>query len=82
MPADAVVEQEDVNDEDERPSILVVDDDVEIVRYLKTLLGQTYRVRSRFDADGALQAIAKQEPATRRTTFGLSPSRAPIATAR
>ena len=62
VPADAVVEQEDVNDEDERPSILVVDDDVEIVRYLKTLLGQTYRVRSRFDADGALQAIAKQEP--------------------
>ncbi len=48
--------------DDARPSILVVDDDVEIVRYLKALLGQQYNVRACFDVDSALDSISQQEP--------------------
>ena len=61
LQAEVIAEQE-ASDDDERPSILVVDDDVEIVQYLKTLLGQKYHVRARYDVDNALEAIAKQEP--------------------
>ena len=61
LQAEIIAEQEASYD-DERPSILVVDDDVEIVQYLKTLLGNSYHVRARYDVDNALEAIAKQEP--------------------
>ncbi len=54
--------EEEKPEDDSRPTILVVDDDVEIVRYLKALLGQTYHVNASYDVDGALASIAKQEP--------------------
>lgn len=47
---------------DERPSILVVDDDTEIVRYLKMLLRHDYRVRGCYDVDTALSILSENEP--------------------
>lgn len=47
---------------DERPSILVVDDDTEIVRYLKMLLRHDYHVRGCYDVDSALAIITEFEP--------------------
>ena len=58
---DIAAEQEP-DEEDIRPTILVVDDDVEIVHYLKALLHQHYHVRTCFDAESALADIVKQEP--------------------
>ena len=58
---DIAAEQEP-DEEDIRPTILVVDDDVEIVHYLKALLHQHYHVRACFDAESALADIVKQEP--------------------
>ncbi|MCD8209081.1 MAG: response regulator, partial [Bacteroidales bacterium] len=42
--------------------VLVVDDDADIVHYLKMLLSDRYRVIYRFDADSALQAMGKDVP--------------------
>ena len=45
------------------PSILVVDDDSEVVGYLRALLSPHYRVVCRYNADDALKAIAEEPPA-------------------
>ena len=37
------------------PSVLVIDDDVEIVHYVKTLLSAKYQVIGRFDADAGIE---------------------------
>lgn len=50
------------DEDDNRPKILIVDDDTEVVHYLRTLLGATYRVAYRFDAESALKAIREEEP--------------------
>lgn len=47
---------------EERPKILVVDDDPEVVHYLRTLLSPQYRVVYRFDAESALKAARDEEP--------------------
>lgn len=47
---------------DHRPTVLVVDDDTEVVHYLRTLLAPLYRVTYRFDAESALKAIREEEP--------------------
>lgn len=54
------VEQEEYNDN--RPKILIVDDDTEVVHYLRTLLGASYRVIYRFDAESALKTTREEEP--------------------
>ena len=46
-----------------RSTILVVDDDSEVVGYLRALLSPHYRVVCRYNADDALKAIAEEEPA-------------------
>jgi len=48
--------------DDTRPLLLVVDDDVEIVSYLKSLLRHTYRIRTCYDADSAIADIQEEEP--------------------
>ncbi|MBP5419738.1 MAG: response regulator [Bacteroidales bacterium] len=48
-------------DEDKR-TIMVIDDDVEIVHYVKTLLTPTYNVVSRFDAESAINCIREKAP--------------------
>ena len=44
-----------------KPHLLVVDDDVEVIHYLKLLLGQQYRVTCRFDAESALETLQRQD---------------------
>lgn len=51
------------NDEsDNRKRILVVDDDSEVVHYLKTLLSGDYHIITRFDAEAGLKAMQEEEP--------------------
>ena len=50
------------NGADNRPKVLIVDDDTEVVHYLRTLLATDYRVIYRFDAESALKAIREEEP--------------------
>lgn len=54
------IEQEDGSDN--RPKVLIVDDDPEVVHYLRTLLATDYHVIYRFDAESALKAIREEEP--------------------
>lgn len=54
--------EEESEEEDARPKILVVDDDTEVVHYLRTLLSPQYRVVYRFDAESALKAAHDEEP--------------------
>ncbi len=48
--------------EDSRPVILVVDDDVEIVNYMRLLLSRDYRVVTCLDAKSALEQMRREEP--------------------
>ena len=43
------------------PNILVVDDEAEIVHYLKTLLGTDYNIISHFDGERALKTMHEEE---------------------
>ena len=51
-----------VDNREHRQTVLVVDDDAEVVHYLDVLLSKDYRVVCRFDADTALEAIRKEVP--------------------
>ncbi len=44
-----------------KPHLLVIDDDVEVIHYLKLLLGQNYNVTCRFDAETALETLQRQD---------------------
>lgn len=44
------------------PTLLLIDDDVEIIHYLKTLLSADYNVICRFDAESALEVIDDKAP--------------------
>ncbi len=46
----------------DKPVVLVVDDDTEMVNYLQTLLMPYYNVIYRFDADSAYKSICENEP--------------------
>lgn len=48
--------------DEKRQTILVVDDDTEVVHYLNALFEPTYNVVCRFDADSALQAMTDEVP--------------------
>ena len=50
------------NSTDNRPKILIVDDDTEVVHYLRTLLASSYHIIYRFDAESALKATREEEP--------------------
>ncbi|BCS85308.1 hybrid sensor histidine kinase/response regulator [Prevotella herbatica] len=47
---------------DGKPTIMVVDDDTEVVNYLQTLLVPYYNVVYRFDAESAYKTISEDEP--------------------
>ena len=49
-------------DEDHRPTILVVDDDTEIINYMRLLFSQDYRLITCLDADTALEEMRAEEP--------------------
>ena len=48
--------------EDNRPTILVVDDDTEIINYMRILFSQDYRLITCLDADTALEEMRAEEP--------------------
>ena len=50
------------DDEDNRPTILVVDDDTEIINYMRILFSQDYRLITCLDADTALEEMRAEEP--------------------
>ena len=49
-------------EEDNRPTILVVDDDTEIINYMRVLFSQNYRLITCLDADTALEEMRAEEP--------------------
>jgi signal transduction histidine kinase/DNA-binding response OmpR family regulator/ligand-binding sensor domain-containing protein len=49
-------------DETDRPKILLVDDDTEVVHYLRTLLAPDYKVLYCFDAESALKMARTEDP--------------------
>ncbi len=56
-----LIEETEIENE-VRPKILVVDDDTEVVHYLRTLLSPQYQVVYRFDAESALKVARDEEP--------------------
>ena len=48
--------------DDDRPTILVVDDDTEIINYMRLLFSQDYRLITCLDADTALEEMRAEEP--------------------
>ena len=50
------------DDEDDRPTILVVDDDTEIINYMRLLFARDYRLITCLDADTALEEMRAAEP--------------------
>jgi signal transduction histidine kinase/ligand-binding sensor domain-containing protein/DNA-binding response OmpR family regulator len=50
------------DDDSQKHTILVIDDDMEVIHYLKTLLSPKYRIICRFDADSALSTIQEESP--------------------
>ena len=50
------------SDDDNRPTILVVDDDTEIINYMKILFSKDYRLITCLDADTALEEMRAEEP--------------------
>lgn len=49
-------------DDAEKPVILVVDDDTDVVNYLRTLLSPCYNIVSCFDAESAYRLAGEQQP--------------------
>ena len=49
-------------EDDTRPTILVVDDDTEIINYMRLLFSQDYRLITCLDADTALEEMRAEEP--------------------
>jgi len=47
--------------DDGKPHLLVIDDDVEVIHYMKLLLGSDYHVTCRFDAESALETLRRQD---------------------
>ncbi len=47
---------------DERPTILVVDDDTEIINYMRLLFAKDYRLITCLDAESALDEMRAEEP--------------------
>lgn len=52
----------DLDDASDKPLVLVVDDDIQVAEYLRTLLSVSYRVVSRFDAESALAWLDENTP--------------------
>ena len=50
------------NDDDNRPTILIVDDDTEIINYMRLLFSNDYRLITCLDADTALEEMRAEEP--------------------
>lgn len=52
----------ETNQQSDLPLVLVIDDDVEIVHYVKTLLSPHYKVVGRFDAESGIEVVRQKSP--------------------
>ena len=50
------------HDDDDRPTILIVDDDTEIINYMRLLFSRDYRLITCLDAESALDEMRAEEP--------------------
>ncbi len=57
-----LVREQQTTTTDGRPKVLVIDDDYEMVYFLKSMLVPYYQVVSRFDAMSGYQVIEKEQP--------------------
>ena len=62
MPVSSQTDRQPQQSEDDRPTILVVDDDTEIINYMRLLFSQDYRLITCLDADTALEEMRAEEP--------------------
>jgi len=62
MPVSPQADWQPPQSEDDRPTILVVDDDTEIINYMRLLFSQDYRLITCLDADTALEEMRAEEP--------------------
>lgn len=62
MPVSPQTNRQPQQSEDDRPTILVVDDDTEIINYMRLLFSQDYRLITCLDADTALEEMRAEEP--------------------
>lgn len=62
LPAPDAHEPENEEKQDNRQTLLVVDDDTEVTHYLHALLAPTYRVICRFSTESAIQAMREESP--------------------
>ena len=62
MPVSPQANRQPPQSEDDRPTILVVDDDTEIINYMRLLFSQDYHLISCLDADTALEEMRAEEP--------------------
>lgn len=53
----------DDSDAESKPTVLVVDDDIQVAEYMRSLLSPYYKVVTRFDASSALQWLNENIPA-------------------
>ncbi|MCF0173962.1 MAG: response regulator, partial [Bacteroidales bacterium] len=56
------VKKAETTKDDDKPLLLVVEDDIEVIHYLKTLLGQDYRVIAAYSGEDALPLAIEQHP--------------------
>ena len=54
--------QEDERPDEQKATVLIVDDDTDVVRYMKELLSTRYNVLYRYDADSAFLSVKKDAP--------------------
>ncbi len=59
---DYEINETDLISNENKPTILVVEDDIEVAHFLKTLLSPVYKVETRFDAQSAFEVIEKINP--------------------
>lgn len=52
----------DDDEDEERDLVLLVDDDPDVISYLRTLISPQYRVEYRFDAESAFKTIGEVQP--------------------
>ncbi|MCF0168129.1 MAG: response regulator, partial [Bacteroidales bacterium] len=60
--ADSTEFEEMAETGDEKPLLLAVEDDIEVIHYLKTLLSPAYRMLAAYNGETALQIAAEQHP--------------------
>lgn len=62
IPVDTSLDVEETTTDDNRPKILIVDDDVDVAQYMRSLFASDYNVENRYSAEAALSDMADIKP--------------------